>query len=118
MAMCVRTDISGRGEAEVNGLEGCSETQPSLSLPFLLAGEKRLILRRVHQLIDFHGIGEINHYHPALTVGITVYDLGMILEIGIHLDDRSADRRVNGGSGLCRFDFTNLLSGLYRRPDL
>src|SRR5262245_10918462 len=101
-----------------SGPEGCSETQPSLGLTFLLAGQKCPILRRGHEVIDFSGISEVDDDHPALTVGITIDDLGMILQFAVDLYDRSADRCINGGRGFCRFDFADLLSGFDRGPNL
>ncbi len=82
----------------------------------LLRGEKRFVLRRRHQLVDFAGVREIDDDHPALAIGIAVHHFRVILEIAIDLGDRTADRRINSGRGLRRFDFSDLLSGFDSRP--
>src|SRR5687767_108729 len=42
----------------------------------------------------------------------------MVLQLGIDLRNRTADRRIQGGRGFGRFDFADLLPGLHRRPSL
>ncbi len=76
-----------------------------------LAGKKGFILRRSHQLLDFVGIGEIDHHHPAFTIGIGVHHFRVVFQVGIDLGNGAAHRRVDRGCRLSILKQTDLLPG-------
>src|SRR5262245_23990365 len=79
--------------------------------------DERLIRRGVEQLVHLRYVDWSNEGDPTVAVGVLVDPLRLVGEVGVHLHDRAADRRVDVGHRLGRLDLTERLARLHLRSD-